>query len=106
MLMCHWQRGTTITGSEFPPEGIPRYTPAEQATVCVRNVSGSDVSLLRLAPVTIECANRCANETMCYPNNLPASAILGLNAVGRMDIWVPTSAQAGKRIKVCSGTRG
>lgn len=31
---------TIIDASEFPPRGIPRYTPAKQVAVCVRDVSG------------------------------------------------------------------
>lgn len=55
--------------------------------------------------MTIKCANKCANVTAYYLNNLPLSVILGLNAMRRMDVWVRTSAQAGEGIKLCTSAR-
>lgn len=85
---------------------MPRYIAAKQVTLCVRDVSGRNISFLGLTPITIKCANMCANVTAYYLKNFPVSAILGLDAIGRMDIWVRTSAQAGGRIKECSDTGG
>lgn len=74
-----------LSASDFPPGTIAGYTRASSVTVCLQDVSGRDVAFLGLAPVTVKYRDRCAVVTAYYLSNMPASVILGLGALERMD---------------------
>ena len=89
-----------LNASDFPPGTIPGYIRADCVTTRVQDVAGRDVTFLGLAPVTIKYKDRRANVTAYYLSNMPVSVILGLDAMGRMDIWVHTGGSAGENIKI------
>lgn len=45
---------TVLNAAEFPPGATPRYVPAEQMSICVRDVAGRDANLwdMRLSPLS------------------------------------------------------
>ena len=95
-----------LNASDFPPETIPGYIRANSTTVTVQDVAGREVAFLGFAPVTIKYRDRCAAVIAYYLSNMPVPVILGLDALGRMDIWIHTGGEAGNNIRIFSKTSG